>query len=49
MKDGTIPEQYLKDGTRLKITGEWESIGDDVSRTEFNNKCVPVVNILKIE
>jgi len=49
MKDGIIPEKYLEDDIRLKITGEWESIGDDYSRTEFNNKCVPIVNILKIE
>lgn len=49
MKDGNISEKYLEGGLRLKITGELESIGDDYARTIFNNKCVPIIGIKKIE
>ena len=50
LKDGkTIPENLLAKGIKLKISGKWISVEDDHSRTVFNNKCVPIVEIEKIE
>lgn len=45
-----IPENY-KDNSDLvlKITGKWIGVDYDHYRTVFDNKCVPVVDIEKIE
>ena len=48
-KDGTIPGEFLEEGLALKIYGDWIGIDADHSRTVFENKCVPIVEIEKIE
>lgn len=49
MSDGEkISKEFQNNGLVLKITGEWGGIGDDY-QTAFNNKCVPIINIKKIE
>lgn len=45
----TIPEEYLTEGLVLRITGEWLGVDVDHPRTVFNNQCVPIVDINKIE
>lgn len=44
-----IPEKFREDGAVLKIYGKWTDIGEDHPRTVFGNKCVPTVNIERIE
>jgi len=44
-----IPEKFLEDDAVLRIYGKWTDIGEDHPRTVFGNKCVPIVNIEKIE
>lgn len=44
-----IPDVFLQDGLTLKIYGKWTDIDADHPRTVFENKCVPVVEIGKIE
>jgi len=44
-----IPEEFQEKGLILKITGEWVGIQDDHPQTVFEGKCVPIVNIKKIE
>jgi len=44
-----IPDKYQKHDLFLKITGKWIGIQDDHSQTVFNGKCIPIVNIEKIE
>lgn len=47
--DKSIPDKFLQNGLILKIYGEWIGIDYDHSRTVFENKCVPIVDIEKIE
>jgi len=44
-----IPDKFQKNDLLLKITGKWIGIQDDHSQTVFEGKCVPIVNIEKIE
>jgi hypothetical protein len=44
-----IPDKFLKDGLILKIYGNRTGIDADHPRTVFENKCVPMVEIEKIE
>ena len=47
--DEIIPDKFLKGGLILKIYGKWIGIDADHPRTVFENKCVPMVDIEKIE
>jgi hypothetical protein len=47
--DQAIPDKFLEDGLTLKIYGNWNGIDADHPRTVFENKCVPMVDIKKIE
>ncbi len=44
-----IPEKFLENGLILKVSGHWTGIDADHSKTVFENKCVPIVDIDKIE
>lgn len=44
-----IPDKFLKDGITLKVYGNWTSIDADHPNTVFEGKCVPIVEINKIE
>lgn len=44
-----IPEKFLKNGLNLRIYGRWMSVGYDHPYTVFEGKCVPFVEIDKIE
>lgn len=44
-----IPEKFLEDGLNLKIYGKWLGIDYDHPYTVFGNKCVPILEIEKIE
>lgn len=44
-----IPEKFLEDGLILKIYGKWIMIEADHPYTVFENKCVPILEIEKIE
>lgn len=44
-----ISEDLLKEGTKVKVYGKWTGIGDDYSKSVFENKCVPIVQIEKLE
>ncbi|MDP3792677.1 MAG: hypothetical protein Q8Q89_03020 [bacterium] len=44
-----IPDKFLEDGLILKIYGKWTDIDADHPLTVFENKCVPIVEIEKIE
>ena len=50
---GYFPEIFqdglLQDNAILKIHGDWVGIGADHPFTVFDNKCVPIININKIE
>ena len=43
-----IEDKYLKEGLMLKIYGKWTDITDSYGSI-FSNKCVPTVEIEKIE
>lgn len=44
-----IPDKFLEDGLKLRVYGKWTGIEEDHPKTVFDNKCVPIVNIDKIE
>ncbi|MEX2090597.1 MAG: hypothetical protein WD989_00485 [Candidatus Paceibacterota bacterium] len=44
-----LQDDIWQDGDIVKIFGDWVGIGSDHPVTVFNNKCVPIVNINKIE
>ncbi len=44
-----IPSEFVNGSPALRIYGEVSGIYPDHSRSVFSNKCVPVVNISKIE
>ena len=44
-----IPDKFLKENLLLKIYGKWTGIDADHPFTVFENKCVPFVEIEKIE
>ncbi len=44
-----IPEKFLKDSLILRIYIEWSSTEYGYLHTVFENKCIPVVKIEKIE
>jgi|SRR3989344_2938889 len=44
-----IPGKFLVDGLNLRISGKWFSVGVDHPYTVFEDKCVPIVEIDKIE
>lgn len=44
-----VPEEFLADGLVLKVYGKWTGIDADHPRTVFENKCVPTVEIDRIE
>lgn len=44
-----IPDKFQKPDLLLKITGILIGIQDDHSQTVFEGKCIPIVNIEKIE
>ena len=43
-----IPNEFTS-GETIKIYGDWIGIEEDHSKTVFDSKCVPIVNIKKIE
>ncbi|MBI3671702.1 hypothetical protein HY249_02825 [Candidatus Azambacteria bacterium] len=47
--DQVIQKEFLKYGTLLKVYGEWMGVGADHSNTVFNKKCVPTIDIERIE
>lgn len=47
--EGVFKEKLLKEGLTLKIYGKWTGIDADHPKLVFNNKCVPIVDIEKIE
>lgn len=44
-----IPDKFLKDNLTLRIYGKWTDIDADHPITVFENKCVPIVEIERIE
>lgn len=44
-----IPEKFKKVGQILKVYGKWTSVEADHPYTVFENKCVPLVEIDKLE
>ena len=50
---GYYPEsfgpEFFQDNAVLKISGDWVGIDADHPYTVFDNKCVPVIHINKIE
>ena len=44
-----IPEKFQEKGLILRIEGDWLGIEEDHPQTVFGGKCVPIVNIRKIE
>jgi hypothetical protein len=46
---GVINSELWANGASLKISGDWVGIGPDHFRTVFNDRCVPIVHIKKIE
>lgn len=44
-----IPERFRKNNQMLKISGKWTDIDADHPFSVFEDKCVPIVNIEKIE
>lgn len=49
-EDGkTIPNEFLEKGLILNVYGKWTGIDYDHPKTVFDNKCVPIVDIEKIE
>ena len=50
LEDGAvIPAEFLKDGITLKVHGLWESVDADHPFTVFEDKCVPIIDMNKIE
>ncbi len=46
---GLLGPELRQDNAILKISGDWIGIGADHPYTVFDNKCVPVIQINKIE
>ena len=44
-----IAEEFLEEGLVFKISGKWIGIEADHASTVFKNKCVPIVEVEKIE
>lgn len=44
-----IPSEFQKDQPLLRIYGDWLGIEDDHPHTVFEDKCVPMIEIKKIE
>ncbi|OGI99490.1 hypothetical protein A3H53_01880 [Candidatus Nomurabacteria bacterium RIFCSPLOWO2_02_FULL_40_10] len=47
--EGTIPDEFLAKDLTLKIYGNWIGVDADHPVTVFEDKCVPIVDIEKIE
>ena len=46
---GGLQAELWQDNAVLKISGDWVGINADHPHTVFDNKCVPVIHINKIE
>lgn len=46
---GGLQPEFWQDNSVLKISGDWIGIDADHPFTVFDNKCVPVIHINKIE
>lgn len=47
--NGELPEESREEDIVFIISGDWIGIGDDYYRSVFNNQCVPIVDIKKVE
>ncbi len=49
MREGILPEIFREEGLILKIYGEWAMVDADHPFSVFGDKCVPIIDIDKIE
>ena len=44
-----ISDKFMEHGLKLRIIGDWVAVDSDYANTVFDGKCVPIVEIKKIE